>query len=389
MSTTISTPDKLPPLIKEVNVKEDDKKNQRILLEVQLNPTLQRLVYEQLYKEHAKEAEMKGFRKGNVPREILEPQIYQQLVEKTLSTLIVGLPSELAKKLPEVVGEDRIVVGDPYIEDLQFKMVEAPIVLTVRLYWAPSPKLPDLKKYYFSDEIKVDVSEKEVEEALSSLFADWQKRVDKRKQAEFSKPSNEWVKELKLPNITNLKELKEHLRKIVESNKRANTLVQKYEEVFHQIIHDLDVKIPASLIEERYKQAKEEIEKNMQRLGVTFQDYLKANNLTEEQFREQITHQVVDEIKHRVFWNLYIKTRNISIDPQKDRMYLERAAFDYASAGKAKISSIELLTRALLVKAEESLLRELGFIKQDKKEETKEAKKPESSKILIPDDAKI
>lgn len=393
-NNNVQDPRKLPPLFDKVETVKDDKKNQVLFLKIKLNPTLQRIVYEQIYKQHAKEAEMKGFRKGNVPREILEPQIYQQVVHEMISTLLLGLPTELAKQIPQLLGEDRVVVGDPVVENLRFQMVEAPIEIDVRVYWAPTPNLPDLKKYKLTEEIKVEVVDKEIDDALQTLFEDWRKRVDKRKAAEFLKPNDKWVQELGINNVKTLKDLREHLRKVVAEQKKASILIKKYEETLHKIFHDLQISIPPSLLKEKVERARKEVEEQMQKLGVTFKDYLKANNINEKQFEEQIEHQVVDEIKHRVFWNLYIKAKGINVDPQNDKLYIEKAAYDYAASGKAQVTTLELLTRALLIKAEETLLKDLGFISgQTQKETPQQTPATEKSQnkpsILIPEDAKI
>ena len=412
----------LPPLVKSIKVTKDTKDKGVLELTVEINPQLQRLVYEQFYKEKAKDATMQGFRKGQVPREVLEPQIYKEVADKTLAVILQALPMEVAPKLGEILGEDYVVISEPILEKLDFKMIEVPATVVLKYFVAKKPKLPDLTKFKLKQKPKVTVSNEEIEKAIEDIFEQWKKSTDKKTASKFSKPTDEWVKLLKLPNVQSLKDLREYLKKTIKTQKEGALLGEEFNRIFHEILHAMKLEIPDEYVKLHVQRAKEQLEQQLSSLGVTFKQYLESNNMTEKDFEEQIRHQVEDTVKNRLFWDLFVREYNITIDQKKDVGYLQEAAYQLASQKQGQnIGTTELLVKALLLKAQEYLLALLGFIdkpgllaeadnsqeavgkksrevegsKEKLSEGTKEQKAPKQEKkgqkpkILIPEDAKI
>jgi FKBP-type peptidyl-prolyl cis-trans isomerase (trigger factor) len=74
-------------LVKDENGKKE--------YEVTLNQAVQKEVYEKIYALRAKEVEIKGFRKGEAPRSMVEGQIYNDLTNDVLNLLVNYAVDEL------------------------------------------------------------------------------------------------------------------------------------------------------------------------------------------------------------------------------------------------------------------------------------------------------
>ena len=350
-------------------------------VEITVNPALQKEIYEALYKEKSKNVEIQGFRKGHAPRELVEPKIYSELVEDLVNLMLTYSVSEFISEL-----KDRLVVGRPVLTDYKFSVVETPITFKVKLYTVKPFKLPDLNKIkqtLKSKLKKIEVSEAEVEEALKQLYEQWANKAKKEEKEKFPEPSDEWVKQLKLPGVKDLKSLKEQIKQDILHHKEHEQAQALLNEALDQIIKQLKVKLPeeyiASQVEKEYKAQ----EQNVSKYGITLEKYLNYYKKTPDQFRDELKQQVQRRLLEELFWAQYINDRNIQVDLKnpKDHVFLNYAAAALRIPPDAEINQVilsEIIRMARLYKALEYLKAELGLHSHiDLDEEQKKSKKAE------------
>ncbi len=399
--------------VQELKVIKRDDKNQKLQIEIYINPTFQQIIYDELYKEKAKEAELPGFRKGNVPREVLEPQVYKELTNKLVGVVLQLIVTELNQRISEVLGKDFVIVSNIMVEDVKFKVLEVPMTIRGYVYYAKRPKLPSLEEFKVKKP-EVKVTDKEVSRALDEFWNNWKARVDKKTQAKFDKPDDKWVKHLKLPNAKTLSDLKKLLRESIAKQRKAVALREQVEHILHEIIHKMEIKLPKELLKSRVEAAKESLLKQLQQLGVNdLEYYFKANNITAADFEKQVIHQVEDEIKTSLFWQLFALENSIRFVSDKQyKAYLNQAVLAMAMRGQKQIDPTVAAQQAymfllqdeffkrigaaelIVVKEEFKEETKVGFVKKDKddlsiKKDDASTSNTASSKILIPEDAKI
>lgn len=108
---------------------------------------------------------VKGFRKGKVPKEIIEKEIGQDKILKEAAQLAVR------ENYLRVISKNKITaVANPKTEILSSLRADKELLFKVKISVLPEIILPDYKKIAaFCKKKKVVVEEKEIEEALSFL----------------------------------------------------------------------------------------------------------------------------------------------------------------------------------------------------------------------------
>ncbi len=392
-------------------VKKLSEKDGMVEYEIEVNGALQKEVYEMLYQEKAKNVEIKGFRKGKAPREMVEPQIYEDLTKDLVNVMVNYATNELvAEKV------DGVILGRPVVTDYKFSVVESPITFKVKVFLAKDIKLPDVtkyKKYIKEPEVKVDDSE--VEKAIEQIFAEWQSKAKPEDKEAIKEPNDKWVEKLNIPNIRTLKELKERIKADIEHSKLHEYTAKALETVLAKIMEDIKLELPEEFLDKAVEDRIAQEEENIKKYGITLEQYLEYYKKSLDEFKKEIRQDVEKRTKEELFWALYIKQYDINVDLKdpKDQVYLNYAVSALRIPQDAQLTSAllgEIIKVARMYKAVEDLQRRLGLHvhehehdhgtdskgtdekteKADGKEEKKSDKKdnPEDtnskSKILIP-----
>ena len=330
--------------------------------EIKVNGALQKEIYEALYKEKAKNVEVKGFRKGKAPRELVEPQIYAELVENLQELVVNYAVGELLEEYVEGV-----VLGKPQLLDIQFSVVESPIVFKIKLFVVKELKLPDIEKFKSEvKEPKITVDDKEVDEAIKQIFEEWVKKAPKDKKEKFTKPTDEWVKELNVPNITNLEELRARIKADIEHSKLHEYTNQTLQKVLDKILGELNIKLPKEYLESAVESRIKQDEEGIKKYGITLEKYLEYYKKTKEDYRKEIEADVLKKTKEELFWAFYIRKYDIKIDlkDKKDQVYLNYAVAALRLPQDMQLTQAvlgEIIRVARMYKAVEDLQERLGL----------------------------
>ena len=124
----------------------------------------------------------------------------------------------------------------------------------------------------------------------------------------------EFVSELELKDITTIEQYKEKLsadilnRKTREAdNKHLNTIVET-------IINNSEVEIGASIVDDEAKAMIDQIKKQIESNGLVFEDYLKINNVTEEQLLDSKRGEARNNLKGMLVISEICRKENIEVD---------------------------------------------------------------------------
>ncbi len=225
-----------------------------------------------------KEMEVKGFRKGQAPRETALAQVDGQ---KLLSD---AADRALKEIYPKIIKDNSLEpLGMPEIQvlklapnnDFEFK---AKIVVL------PKFDLPDYKEIAKQIERKeVSVEKTEIENAY--------------KQLEEMRPKMP-EEQLKQINFDNPEELKKVLEKDIRFQKELLEKQKIRNEFLEKIADKLDFKAPAPLVESELGKTIESIKSNIsQTMKMTFDDYLKKIKKTEQELSQDLRKDIERKIK--------------------------------------------------------------------------------------------
>jgi FKBP-type peptidyl-prolyl cis-trans isomerase (trigger factor) len=339
-------------LVKDENGKKE--------YEVTLNQAVQKEVYEKIYALRAKEVEIKGFRKGEAPRSMVEGQIYNDLTNDVLNLLVNYAVDEL-------LDEEKITtIMMPEISDVSFTLIEAPVKFVVKIQALKDYKIPDMKKHF----VKVgelDASDEEIEQAMKNLWEDWQKKGAAENKEKYKEISDEWVANIMgMPDVKNVADLKKVIKEEILHNKLHQAEDKQISEALKNIIDEMKIEVPEEFVAKNTERAITQQKEQMQKYGMKWEDYLKYSKKTEDSFKEEVEKSVNAQYKEEVFWNLYIKDRKVEIDPAKseDAIYINYAAANLrlpADKQPDQATVARVLRMAQMYKALEILRKELGI----------------------------
>lgn len=118
-----------------------------------------------------------------------------------------------------------------------------------------------------------------------------------------------------------LQELKDNIKEELQREREAKELQDLDAEIVKEVADKSTLSIPASLIEDQIERLKTEVRQNLNYKGVTYEEHLKAEGKTEEEFRKEI---LAPEAESRVRAGLVLAeiSELESLDVQPDEVDL-------------------------------------------------------------------
>ena len=160
-------------------------------------------IYDRIFTEEALKIEIKGFRKGKAPKEMVEPMIYKEVSQKTIEELIPRITSEILK-------EEKVNPASyPKYEVTKLDEKEG-IVYTAEFYLYIPVQLPELSKLKVTKP-KVTVTPKDVDVAIENVLKEWNTQNEKDK---FEKVTDEFVKKLEITDVKTVDQFKSLSKRI-------------------------------------------------------------------------------------------------------------------------------------------------------------------------------
>ncbi|KUK77323.1 MAG: trigger factor [candidate division WS6 bacterium 34_10] len=336
--------------------KREDVSDSKIELTITMPRDAFEKSYKALLKDQTKDKDIKGFRKGKVPEDLIEPSMkpmlqfetFERLAPMYINTTIQKEKIELVappkySKLPEFNGD----------EDLEFK---------VEVTTMPDFKLGNLKKVKVEKE-DIEIEEKDVEKVLKELKT--------QHETDAKKIGDDWAKEmakkLELEDVKDLDGFKEKVEDLLKKQKEHMLLHRYQEDALKQAIELSKIEIPEGAIEFEAKERERSFEQDMQARGVKIEEFLKQSNLDMEQMREAWKKDAKDALEADVFLNLYAKEKDVKVSKEELDEKIEMIKKTQPNADESVFSNEQWLDYIKRVEKKEKAFRE--FIKETLGEE--------------------
>ena len=279
--------------------------------------------YDLLVKDYAKDADIKGFRKGKVPADLISNQMKEVIKLETFERIApLYINTALNKESLEPIAPPEYTDIPKLLDDLD-------ISFTIRVTLMPKFKLGDVGKIKIKKE-KLAVEDKEVEGAIEEL-----KNTQQTKEKDIN---DKWAQEIaKLINahdVKNLKDLRDKIKDALQKQKDHYQLHQLQDEALRKGMEVSKIQIPEPAIKFEASEREKAFVEDMKKRGVKIEDFLKANNITIEKMRELWMKDAKDALEADTFLNLYSREKNIDITDEELEKKIEAIKISQPNADK-------------------------------------------------------
>lgn len=279
--------------------------------------------YDLLVKDYAKDADIKGFRKGKVPADLISNQMKEVIKLETFERIApLYINTALNKESLEPIAPPEYTDIPKLLDDLD-------ISFTIRVTLMPKFKLGDVGKIKIKKE-KLAVEDKEVEGAIEEL-----KNTQQTKEKDIN---DKWAQEIaKLINahdVKNLKDLRDKIKDALQKQKDHYQLHQLQDEALRKGIEVSKIQIPEPAIKFEASEREKAFVEDMKKRGVKIEDFLKANNITIEKMRELWMKDAKDALEADTFLNLYSREKGVEITDEELEKKIEAIKISQPNADK-------------------------------------------------------
>lgn len=269
--------------------------------------------YELLLKDYTKDTNIKGFRKGKVPSELLDQKIKESITLETIEKLApLYINMALTKENLEIIAPPTYKEF-PKIKDGQ------DIQFTITVTILPEFKLGNLKKIKIKKE-KVNITDNEVSSTLEDL--------KKNRETKAKEINDNWAKEiakmLKIKDIKTLEDFKKYVKDTLKTQKEHMQIHKMEQEALNKGIELSKIEIPKPAIMYEASERERSFLTDIQQKGIKSEDFLKSQGLTIEKVRELWERDSKEALETDVFLRLYTKDREINIKDEELKERIEQ-----------------------------------------------------------------
>lgn len=274
-----------------------------------------------------KTVEIDGFRKGKAPLNMIEKQLGDAALLKEASE------RALQSAYPHIIVDNKIdALGQPMVSIKKLAW-DNPLEVTFTTSVMPEVKLPDYKKISKNhaekkSDTKFEAEDKEIENVLLEIrkgkaHTDWHKEnpdeKDHASHPDFNKEENlpaldDTLAQAMGPFKT-VDELKTKIKENIIKEKEMKEAEKRRIALFDELIDATTAEVPNILIEGELAKMLGGLKDDVARTGMTFEDYLKQINKTEEDIRKEWRTGAERRAKMQLVFNKIATEENITADP--------------------------------------------------------------------------
>ncbi|OGZ17269.1 MAG: hypothetical protein A2494_00340 [Candidatus Lloydbacteria bacterium RIFOXYC12_FULL_46_25] len=227
--------------------------------------------------------ELPGFRKGHVPEKMLIQKIGEVAILEEMAEIVIG------KTYPKIIAQEKLdVLGRPTVT-IQKIALGNPLEFTIVSAIFPEITLADYKKIAAKEMSKketIEVSEEDMAKTLEQIQR-MRATNDAKKEgkeptedAELPTLDDEYVKTL--GDFTSVEDFKAKLKENIQKEKERESQDKKRVTIMEAIAEDSTIELPEIIVEQELARMEDEFSHDITRMGMTFDDYLKAIKKTRE-----------------------------------------------------------------------------------------------------------
>lgn len=255
-----------------------------------------------------KDFEAPGFRKGNVPDDIIAQKIGEnKILEDTAN-------SALQEVYPQIVKEEELrVMSSPQVNITKLAQGN-PLDFKATVGTVPEFKLPDYKKIA-EEALKKEEEEQEVtEEEINNLI---EEVIKMKSQGQEKKPklTDEFVQSI--GSFKDVGDFKEKVKENIKSEKKMSAQKKKRGEFAKKTIEATDLEIPEITITGELQAIMSKVQEDLAKKKMTIEDYLKQIGKDEKQFVQEYKDYISRQLKTKLILEKIAKEENIEVSDEE------------------------------------------------------------------------
>ncbi len=263
-----------------------------------------------------KDMELPGFRKGQIPEEIIKKQLDEMHVLEDATDMA------LREVYPQIVEDEKLdIVTAPRVTITKLAPGN-PVSFKARVGIVPEFKLPDYKKIgktTIDKQEKSEVTEAEVDDTIRNIQM---MRMDQEviknakdvKEIQLPELTEEYIKTL--GNFTSVEDFKKQIKDGIQEEKETNSRRKTREDIASALIEKTPMTVSSLLVEEEVGALRNRRFEEVQRMGISMEDYLKQVKKTEEELEAEEKSYIERQLKTRFILEQIAKEEKLVADPK-------------------------------------------------------------------------
>ena len=154
-------------------------------------------------------------------------------------------------------------------------------------------------------------------------------KVNEVKQKILPELDDEFVKELGMPNVENVEQLKAARREQLLKSKENNNKRQYLDKLFEEIRKDSKFDIPEEILAEETENRKKDMEQRLKQSGIDLEQYLALTRTKEEDLKKQLEVEAQKGLESWLVLDTVGQKENISITDEEVEFELAKMADQY------------------------------------------------------------
>ncbi len=349
---------------------------------------------EKAYQKNKSKLSVPGFRKGKVPRKMIENMYGKEVFYEDAANILIEGSYE--KAYDECEEE---IVSSPEIEVVQLEAGK-PFIYTATVALKPEIELGKYKGVKI-DKIDVTVTDEEVDAFIAKERENSARTISVERPVENNdevlldfegfvdgKVNEIEVKELpelddefaaEVSEYDTFAEYKAATLKNLQEKKEDEAKAKKEDAVIEAIVKEAKMEIPAPMLETEKRQMAPEFAQNIQMQGLTIETYFQYTGMNAETFMAQLEPQAKARIESRLVLEAVVKAEGIEASAEDVEAEVARIATAYQMEVE-KVKEILGANAEKQLKKDVAMRKALEFVVSNAKEgaATKKAAKEEA-----------
>ncbi|HPV70007.1 MAG TPA: trigger factor, partial [Bacilli bacterium] len=164
---------------------------------------------------------------------------------------------------------------------------------------------------------------------LAGKAATFKVKVHEVKVKKIPELNEELIKDLNLPNVKTLDELKSYQKAKLESQKANDVKRDYYEALVKQIRDNAKIDLAKEIIDGEVEAMEENMLKQIEQQGLTMEKYLQITGQTHEQLHEQMAKEAADNVRSVLVLEKIAEIEKITVEDDEIEFELAKIADQY------------------------------------------------------------
>lgn len=178
-------------------------------------------------------------------------------------------------------------------------------------------------------DVKVTFPENYGPDEIAGKDAVFHVKVNEVKQKILPELDDEFVKELGMPNVENVEQLKAARREQLLKSKENNNKRQYLDKLFEEIRKDSKFDIPEEILAEETENRKKDMQQRLQQSGIDLEQYLVLTRTSEEDLKKQLEVEAQKGLESWLVLDTVGQKENINITDEEVEFELAKMADQY------------------------------------------------------------